>query len=406
MKQTLDKTYKHNEIEPKIIAKWEEAGGFSVKPDPTKKPFTVILPPPNASGEMHMGNILMVAIEDLLVRWKRMQGYNALWIPGTDHAGFETQTTFERTLAKQKKSRFDFDRQTLYKMIWDFVHENKSLIETQLKQMGASVDWSKYTFTLDERSVNTVTQTFEKMEKEGLVYRSDYVVNYSFKWGTTFSDAEVSYKEAVSPLYYIKYGPLVVATIRPESKLGDTALAVNPNDARYKKYIGTTLEFEDVLGKNSLPVIADPSVDIAFGTGVLKVTPAHSKEDYEIGLRHKLPVKNVIGLNGKMNELAGKYAGLTVLKCREAVVADLKELGLLEKVDETYTNTVPVDYRSGDYIENLVLPNWFVKTDHADKSLKAMAVDAIKSGKLSIYPKWREVTYTQWVENMRDWAIS
>lgn len=406
MKQELDKTYKHKEVEAGVLAKWEKAGGFKVKVDKTKKPFTIILPPPNASGEMHMGNILMVAIEDLLIRWKRMQGYNALWVPGTDHAGFETQTTFERKLKKEGKSRFDFDRATLYSMIWDFVHTNKALIDNQLRQLGASVDWSRYTFTLDERSIKTVTSTFERMEKEGLIYRSDYVVNYSFKWGTTFSDAEITYKESISPLYYIKYGPLTVATVRPESKLGDTALAVNPNDERYKAYIGKEIEFLDVTGMSKLPVIADSSVSPEFGTGVLKVTPAHSKEDYEIALRHRLPIKSVIGIDGKMTEVAGKYAGLTILECRKQVVADLQELHLIEKIDESYANTVPVDYRSGDYIENLVLPNWFIKTNVEGNSLRQLAVDAVTKHGLKIFPKWREVTYMRWVESMRDWAIS
>ncbi len=406
MKQELDKTYKHKDVEAKILAKWENAGGFKVKVDKSKKPYTIILPPPNASGEMHMGNILMIAIEDLLIRWKRMQGYNALWIPGTDHAGFETQTTFERKLKKEGKSRFDFDRKTLYSMIWDFVHENKVLIDNQLRQLGASVDWSRYTFTLDEHSIKTVTATFERMEKEGLIYRSDYVVNYSFKWGTTFSDAEITYKEAVSPLYYIKYGPLTVATVRPESKLGDTALAVNPNDARYKAYVGKDIDFLDVTGMAKLPVIADHSVSSEFGTGVLKVTPAHSKEDYEIALRHNLPIKSVIGIDGKMTEAAGKYAGLTILECRKRVVADLQELNLIDKIDEAYANTVPVDYRSGDYIENLVLPNWFIKTNVEGSSLKQLAIDAVQKQGLKIFPKWREITYMRWVESMRDWAIS
>jgi valyl-tRNA synthetase len=406
MKRELDKTYNHKEVENAISSKWETANAFKATVDKTKQPYTIILPPPNASGQMHMGNILMVAIEDLLIRWKRMQGFNALWVPGTDHAGFETQTTFERELKKQGKSRFDFDRNTLYKSIWDFVFENKALIETQLRQMGASVDWSRYTFTLDPHSIDIVYSTFEKMEKEGLIYRDDYVVNYSFKWGTTFSDAEVTYKEQVSPLYYIKYGPLTVATVRPESKLGDTALAVHPDDERYSSYIGKTLEFDDVLGKNSLPVIADKSVDPKFGTGVLKVTPAHSKDDYEMGIRNKLPIKSVIGIDGKMTELTQKYEGMTIKACRSQIVADLQELNLIEKIDENYVNMVPVDYRSGDYIENLVLPNWYVKVDHPQKSLKKLALDAVKSGKVKIHPKWREVTYVRWVENMRDWAIS
>ncbi len=406
MKQELDKTYNHKLVEDSINEKWTKADAFKVKIDPSKEPYTIILPPPNASGQMHMGNILMVAIEDLLIRWKRMQGYNALWLPGTDHAGFETQTTYERELKKQGKSRFDFDRNTLYQNIWDFVFENKGLIEAQLRQMGASVDWSRYTFTLDPHSIETVYATFEKMHSEGLIYRDDYVVNYSFKWGTTFSDAEVSYKEQVSPLYYIKYGPLTTCTVRPESKLGDSALAVHPDDARYKDYIGKEIEFDDVLGKNKLPVIADKYVDPAFGTGVLKVTPAHSKEDYEIGLRHNLPVKSVIGIDGKMTAATGKYAGMTIKACRAQVVADLQKMGLIEKIDENYANTVPVDYRSGDYIENLVLPNWYVKVDHPEKSLKKPALDAVTSGRIKIYPKWREVTYVRWVENMRDWAIS
>ncbi len=406
MKHELDKTYNHKLVESAISEKWTKADAFKVKIDPSKEPYTIVLPPPNASGQMHMGNILMVAIEDLLIRWKRMQGYNALWLPGTDHAGFETQTTYERELKKQGKSRFDFDRNTLYQNIWDFVFENKSQIEGQLKSMGLSLDWSRYTFTLDPHSLETVYSTFEKMEKEGLIYRDDYVVNYSFKWGTTFSDAEVTYKEQISPLYYIKYGPLTTCTVRPESKLGDSALAVHPDDVRYKEYIGKEIEFEDVLGKNKLPVIADKYVDPAFGTGVLKVTPAHSKEDYEIGLRHKLAVKAVIGVDGKMTEEAGKYAGMTIKACRTQIVTDLQEMGLIEKIDENYTNLVPVDYRSGDYIENLVLPNWYVKVDHPQNSLKKMALEAVTSGKIKIFPKWREVTYIRWVENMRDWAIS
>lgn len=398
----MDKRYEHKIKEPEILKKWQDADAFKAKAGSGKKPYVIILPPPNASGKMHVGNALMIAIEDLLIRWKRMKGYEVLWVPGTDHAGFESQTTFEKELKKQGKSRFDYDRDTFYKMMMDFVLNNKSMIEEQIRNMGASVDWSRYTFTLEEKSINTVIKTFEKMVKDGLIYRSDYVVNYSFKYGTTFSDAEIVMKERVDPLYYIKYGPLTVATVRPETKLGDTALAVNPEDARYKEYIGKNIEFDDVLGKNSLKVIGDSYVDPSFGTGVLKVTPAHDKNDYEIGLRHDLEIKQVIGIDGKMTSLAGKYEGMKVLDCRKQIIEDLEKIGVLEKIDENYTHTVPVDYRSEDYIEQLVLPNWFIKVE----SLKKAGLEAVVKGDVKIFPKWQEITYTRWMENMRDWAIS
>jgi valyl-tRNA synthetase len=398
----MAKKYDHKEVEPRIYKMWEEGGYFEAEIDPDKKPYTILLPPPNASGKMHTGNVLMIAVEDLLCRWKRMQGYSVLWVPGTDHAGFETQTTFERHLKKEGKSRFDFDRETLYKKIWDFVQMNKGLIEDQIRTMGASVDWSRYTFTLDDKSLGVVMSTFEKMYKEGLVYKGDYVVNYSFKWGTTFSDAEIQYKEQVDPLYYMKYGPFTLATVRPETKFGDTAVAVNPKDERYNDWIGKEIEVEGLLGTFKMKVIGDNYVDPEFGTGVVKVTPAHDKNDWEAGLRHNLDVVNVIGLDGRLNDKAGKYAGMKILEARKAVVQDLKEKGLIEKVDENYTHTVPVDYRSGDYIEMLVLPNWFINVEE----LKKPALAAIDNGELNVYPKWREVTYRRWVENMRDWAIS
>lgn len=402
MSVEMPKRYDHKEVEPRIYKMWEDGEYFKAERDPNKEPYTIILPPPNASGKMHTGNVLMIAIEDLLIRWKRMQGYSALWVPGTDHAGFETQTTYERELKKQGKTRFDFDRKTLYDKMMEFVAQNKSDIEQQIRSMGASVDWSRYTFTLDDRSIDTVVSTFEKMEKEGFVYRDDYVVNYSFKWGTTFSDAETNYKEQTDSLYYIKYGPLTVATVRPETTLGDTALAVNPDDPRYQDYIGKEVEVELATGPRMLKVIGDSYVDPEFGTGVLKVTPAHDKNDYEISLRHDLEIINVIGINGRMNKNAGKYEDMPVLKAREAIVAELQEKGLVEHIDENYLHVVPVDYRSGDYIEQLVLPNWFVKVE----GLKEPALQAVLDGELKIYPKWREITYVRWMENMRNWPVS
>ncbi|KKS24441.1 MAG: Valyl-tRNA synthetase, partial [Microgenomates group bacterium GW2011_GWC1_41_8] len=244
----MDSRYNPTEIEHGIYQLWEKSGYFNPDNLPhiksSSKPFTIVLPPPNASGKMHTGNVLMIAIEDLLIRWKRMQGYAALWIPGTDHAGFESQITFERQLKKEGKSRFDFDRKTLYNKIWEFVHKNKKDIEEQIKSMGASVDWSRYTFTLDEKVINTVHDTFKKMHDDGLIYRDDYMVNYCPKCGTTFADLEVKYVERTDPLYYMKYGPFTLATVRPETKFGDTAVAVHPADKRYKQYIGKEIEVE------------------------------------------------------------------------------------------------------------------------------------------------------------------
>jgi len=398
----VDKKYDHKTQEPEIEKKWEDSGVFVGKIDPDKKPFTIVLPPPNANGKLHTGHVLMLAVEDILIRWKKMQGYSTLWLPGTDHAGFETQVVFERFLKDQGKSRFDYDRDSLYKEIWDFVEANKGVIENQMKRMGPGLDWTRYTYTLDESVVKIVYSTFRKMLSEGLIYRDDYIVNFCPKCGTTFADLEIRHKDKISSLYYIKYGPLTVATTRPETKFGDVALAVNPDDERYKKYVGKEIEYFDPLGKFSIPVIADSYVDMSFGTGVLKITPAHDKNDYEIGVKHKLPVISVIGIDGKMNEKAGKYCGMDVSEARKAVVKDLEEMGMIEKIDENYNNSVAVCYKGGHEIEPTVFPNWFVKVD----SLKKPALDAVLNGDVRIFPKWRQITYTKWMEEMRDWPIS
>jgi len=409
----MDKTYDHKKFEKDIYSLWEESDAFKPKIIEGKKPFTIILPPPNASGKMHIGNVLMIALEDLLVRWHRMMGEPVLWIPGTDHAGFETQTTFERELKKEGKSRLDYDRDTLYKMIWDFVQKNKGLIERQIKEMGASVDWSRLRFTLDDESVKVVYSTFKKMFDEGLIYRGNHLVNYSFKWGTTFSDAEIRYKEQVDPLYYVKYffadkksdkDFLTVATVRPETIMVDTHLAVNPKSAKNKKIIGKKVL--NPITQKTMEIIADPFVDDNFGAGVVKLTPAHDKNDYEVALKHKLPVIQLIETNGKLNNNAGQFKGMKILQARQEVVSFLRSHSLIDKIEENYVHQVPVDYRSGDYIENLILPNWFVKVDDSKKSLKKPAYEAVKKGVIKIYPKWREITYLRWMETMRDWPIS
>jgi len=400
--KNMDPKYDHKKYEQKIYSLWEKSGAFTPRKTRGKLPYTIVLPPPNASGKMHTGNVLMIAIEDVLIRWKRMQGYATLWIPGTDHAGFETQITYERELKMQGKSRFDFDRNTLYKNIEKFVFANKELIDNQIRSMGASVDWSRYKFTLDADVIKTVVNTFKKLHSDGLVYRDDYMVNYCPTCGTTFADLEVTHKERKDPLYYIKYGPFVLATVRPETKFGDTAVAVHPDDKRYKKYIGKEIDVAGLSGNFKLKVIADRFVDPQFGTGVVKVTPAHDKNDYEAGKRHNLEVVTVIGLDGKLNERAGKYAGLDVSKAREIIVNDLKGKGLLEKIDKEYIHSVAVCYKGGHDIEPTILPNWFVSV----KKLKEPAHEVVKKGDVKIYPKWQESKYHRWMESMLDWPIS
>lgn len=401
----MDKYFDKTTAEKKWYDFWEKEGFFKPEINPDGKPFTIVLPPPNASGKMHTGNVLMVAIEDLLIRWRRMQGYAALWIPGTDHAGTETQITFERELRKEGKSRFSFSRKELYDAIWDFAQSNKHNIENQYREMGASVDWDRYKFTLDPDVINTVHNTFKKMVSDNLVYRGDYLVNYCTKCGTTYSDVELKHEERTDPLYYLKYGPFVLATVRPETKFGDTAVAVHPDDKRYQKWVGKEIEVEGLNGKFNLKVIADSFVDPEFGTGVVKVTPAHDKNDYEAGLRHKLEIKPVIDLNGKLNENAGKYTGLSVFEGRKKVVEDLSARKLMDHIDEKYLHTI-VLCKASHEIEPMVLPNWFIKTDAPHKSFKKPALDAVKTGKIKIYPKWREITYIRWMEEMRDWPIS
>lgn len=401
----MEKNYNFKDKDQVIYKMWEDKGYFKPTVDRSKKPFTIVLPPPNASGKMHTGNVLMIAIEDLLIRWHRMKGDPTLWVPGTDHAGTETQITFERELKKQGKSRFNYSRDELYQAIWDFVESNKGQIEGQIRQMGASVDWSRSTFTLDENVINTVHATFKKMVSDDLIYRGDYMVNYCPKCGTTYADVELKHEERTDPLYYMKYGPFVLATVRPETKFGDTAIAVNPKDKRYKEWVGKEVEFEGLNGPVKLTVIADDFVDMEFGTGVVKVTPAHDKNDYEAGLRHKLEVKAVIDLNGKLNEKAGKFAGLSVFGARKQVAKELEERNLLEKVDTKYLHTVAL-CKAGHDIEPMVLPNWFVKVDAPHKSFKQPALEAVTSGKLKIFPQWREITYVRWMEEMRDWPIS
>jgi len=344
----------------------------------------------------------MYVIEDILIRYHRMRGDKTLWLAGADHAGFETQFVFEKKLQSEGKSRFDFDNDTLYKMIWDFVANNRPVMEAQLRKLGFSLDWTRKKFTLDKDVIEIVYETFEKLYKKGLVYRAKRLVNYCTFDGTSFSDLEVIYEEKKNSLYYMKYGPLVVATTRPETKFGDTAVAVHPDDKRYKKYVGQEIEIETVLGKRKIKVVSDKAVDPEFGTGVVKITPAHDFNDFEIAQRHNLEMVQVINYDGKMNKKAGKFKGMYVRQARKAIVEEMQKKGLMEKIDENYTHRIGVCYKCKNPIEPLPLEQWFVKT----KQLSKPAIEAVKKGAIKIVPKSFESHYLQFLENIKDWNIS
>lgn len=398
----MEKAYEPQRIEEKWRTYWDEEKLYS----PTllkegRKNFSILLPPPNANASLHAGHAMFV-VQDILVRYHRMLGENSVWIPGTDHAGFETQYVFEKQLAKEGKSRFNFNRADLYAAVYQFVTDNSGLIEEQLKSLGFSLDWSRKTFTLDSHVVRAVYDTFVKMYTDGLIYRDNYIVNYCTHCGTSFSELEVEYKDRVDPLVYMKYGPFVLATVRPETKFGDTAIAVNPHDVRYQKYIGQEIEAEGLLGKFTIKVIGDEFVDPEFGSGVVKVTPAHDPNDFQMGRRHGLEVRQVIDFKGRLNEKTGPYSGMKVNEARKKVIADMQAKGFIDHIDEQYSHRVSVCYKCGRDIEPMVLPNWFLKM----KPLAREAIASVKRGAVKFYPERFEDDFYRWLENIRDWTIS
>ena len=386
---------------------WEKGGYFTPNlpagGDKKKKPFSILLPLPNANDPMHMGHAMFV-VQDILVRYHRMKGDPTLWLPGGDHAGIETQYVFEKYLAKTEKSRFDFDRETLYSMIAEFVERNKNINRDQMKRLGFSLDWTRYHYSLEPQIIKTVFETIYKLYADGLVYRDDRLVNYCTKCGTSYSDLEIKYVERIDPLYYIKYGPFILATVRPETKFGDTAVAVNPKDKRYKKWIGKKIEVEGLLGTFKIKVIADDAIDKNFGTGVAKVTPYHDMKDFEIWKRHKHKMpdpKQIIGFNGKLTHATGTYEGLNIKAAREKIVTDLGPL--IDHIDTAYTHSVATCYKCGTTVEPLPLPQWYVKT----KPVAEKAIQAVKVGKTKIVPLKRfEKMYFDWMNNILDWNIS
>jgi len=401
----MDKSYSASN-EDKIYSLWEKSGAFTPKIDKNKTPFSIILPLPNANNPMHMGHALFT-VQDILIRYHRMLGDPSLWLPGGDHAGIETQFVFEKKLQKEGKSRFNYDRQTLYQMIWDFVEQNRKLNQFQMKKLGFSMDWTRYHYSLEPQILDNVNATFKKLYDDGLIYRDEKIVNYCTHCGTAFSNLEVVHKTVNSHLWYFKYPVVgekdcfvIVATTRPETMLGDTAVAVNPKDKRYSNLKGKKLLLP--LVNREIPIVFDESIDIEFGTGAVKVTPAHSPEDYDLGKKFNLEFIRIFDYDGKSNQnVPEKYRGFFPNQVRQMVIDDLTTAGLMEKIED-YTHEVAHCYRCGYPIEPLTAPQWYVKMD----SLAKPAITAAKNGDVKFFPTRFKKTYIDWMENIRDWNIS
>ena len=398
----MDKSYNPKDVEDKIYELWEKSGFFNPDnlPEEHKEPYTIVIPPPNVTGALHMGHALNSTVQDILIRWKRMSGFKTLWLPGTDHAGIATQNVVEKKLKKEGKTRFDLGREKFIEEVWKWREEKGDNILSQLRSLGCSCDWSRTRFTMDEDYAKIVKEAFSHYYKKGWIYRGERVVNWCSRCATSLSDLELEYREDAGKLYYIKYGPVTVATTRPETMLGDTAVAVNPKDKRYKKLVGARVPLP--LVDREIPIVSDRLIDMEFGTGAVKVTPAHDHTDYAIGEKNKLEMIKIIDEKGRMtDEVPEKYRGMKVKEAREEVIADLEKEGLLEKVED-YDHQIPKCYRCNTTVELIPSLQWFLKMDELAK----MAKEPIKKGKIKIHPKSFEKPYLDWLDNIRDWCIS
>ena len=408
-KQDFPKAYIPSTVEERIYKLWMERGYFTPTVDPSKSPFVIIMPPPNVTGELHLGHALTAALQDALARWHRMRGEPVLWLPGTDHAGIATQVVVERELEREGLTRHDLGRERFVERVWERVRKYGGIITSQHQRLGASCDWSRERFTLDPGPSVAVRTTFVNLYSSGLIYRGNRIINWCPRCATALSDLEVVHAEEQGKLYYIRYlhesgdGSVTVATTRPETLLGDTAVAVNPKDKRYKRLAEGQRLVLPVLGR-LLPVIADEAVDAAFGTGALKVTPGHDPTDFEISQRHGLDILNVMNLDGTLNEEAGPYQGYDKYRAREAIVEQLDREGLLERV-EPYGMSIGHCSRCDTVAEPLVSAQWFVRMSSSEPPAKP-AIDAVKEGRIRIVPERFTKVYLNWMENIRDWCIS
>ncbi len=406
MRKELPKIYDPQEVEGKIYKAWMDANCFHAEPNPKKKPFSIVMPPPNVTGQLHMGHAMDATLQDILVRYKRMQGYEALWMPGTDHAGIATQIKVEEELRKNEGlTRYDLGREKFLERVWDWKHKYGNRIVEQQMKLGSSCDWERQRFTMDEGCSKAVRETFCELYDKGLIYKGSRIINWCPHCITALSDAEVEYQDKPGHLWYIRYpltdgsGDITIATTRPETMLADTGVAVNPEDEKFKHLIGKKCILP--IMNREIPIVGDEYCEIGFGTGAVKMTPAHDPNDFEVGLRHNLEVIRCIGDDGHINENGGKYEGMDRYECRKAIVKDLEELGFLVKTED-YSHNVGTCYRCGSDVEPLISAQWFVKMEPLAKE----ALRVVNEGEVKFIPDRFSKTYTNWMENVHDWCIS
>lgn len=419
----MDKAYNHKEIEEKTYAHWQEKGYFKPEIHPDGEPYTIILPPPNVTGTLHIGHALMLVIEDILIRYHRMKGFKTLWLPGSDHAAIATQSKVETMIYKEEeKTRYDLGREEFLKRVEAFAQQSHDTIVHQVKRLGASVDWDREAYTLDADRNFAVRTAFKQMYDDGIIYRGETIVNWDPKLQTTVSDDEIEWKEEKTPLYYFQYGPFVISTARPETKFGDKYVVMHPEDKRYAKYNhGQEIEVEWIAGKIKATILKDESIDMKFGTGVMTITPWHDKTDFEIAQRHHLSLEQVIDFNGKLLPIAGEFAGQHIKKVRPQLVEKLKEKGLLVKVDEEYAHRIATNYRGSGVIEPQIKRQWMVDVNkefilkHSEidgiasgskTTLKKLMKQSVSSGQINIVPEHFVKIYYNWIDNLHDWCIS
>src|SRR3989344_4026527 len=406
MDEKLLKPYNPKKTEEEIYIQWEKSGFFNPDnlPGERKEPFTIIMPPPNANGRLHAGHALFITLQDIMVRYKRMRGYKALWVPGADHAGFETQIVYEKKLEKEGRTRFGMDPEALYKEIYNFTLENKKYMEADIRRLGASCDWSRERFPLDPAIVKEVQITFKKLYDDGLVYRGAQIVNWCSKHQTSLSDVETENVEKKDSFYYLKYGPFTIGTARPETKFGDKYVVMHPDDTRYQNYThGQKIDVEWINGPIVATVIKDKAVDMEFGTGVMTITPWHDKVNFEIAARHKLEKEQIIDFKGKLlPTIAGEFSGTKIYEARPKIIEKLQKKGLVEKIDENYIHNVPCCYKCNTAIEPQIKDQWFVKM----KPLAEKAIQAVEKNKITFIPDNFRKIFLYWMENTLDWNIS
>lgn len=407
----LDKTYDSKKYEDAIYKKWEDSGAFKADANSDKPPFTISMPPPNATGTLHLGHAIMLTLEDILIRHRRMKGYEVLWLPGTDHAAIATQNKVEKILAEEGITREQLGRESFLNRVREYVANSQSIIRNQVRKMGSSCDWSRERYTLDDDLNYAVNEIFTRMYDDGLIYRGHRIVNWCTRCSSTLADDEVEYMEVQAPFYYIKYGPVIIGTARPETKFADKVVIVHPDDKRYQKYIGKEMEIDWIDGKIKATFIADEEADMEMGSGAMTITPAHSFVDFDLAKKYKLEVLPIIDTDGKMLPIAGEFAGMDVLECREKLVEKMEKLGLLESIDKNYSHNLSVCYRCNTAIEPLVSEQWFIDVNKkvdtlGGKSLKERSIEVVKDGEIQIIPERFDKSYFNWVDNLRDWCIS